>query len=95
MDEYSEVIEVINKRFFNKRIDFNLALENSKKSFEECRYFFEKIVHHEPTSIDFYFLCALALAMNSYVLNNTDFDLDKTKSQLFQKKHIHFRKKQI
>lgn len=84
-NEYLGIIKVFNTKYFDKNTDFDLALLQSRKSFEECRYFFEKADKNEPGFIHFYFLSALASAVHFYVLENTDFDLDKTKSRLMAK----------
>lgn len=84
-DEYLKIIKVFKAKYFNKNTDFDLALIQSRKSFEECRYFFEKADKNEPGYIHFYFLSAFAIAIHFYVLDNTDFDLEKTKLQLMKK----------
>ena len=81
-NEYHEIIKVFNTKYFDKKTDFDTALLQSRKSFEDCRYFFEKGDNNESGYIHFYFLSALSSAIHLYVLDNTDFDLDKTKDGL-------------
>lgn len=70
--------------YFDTEMDFHIVLEQNRFSFDKCRYFFDNLDLKEQIPIHFFFLVFFAMSMHFWVLDNTDFDIEKTKQSMTQ-----------
>lgn len=63
-----------------KDFEFNKNMEFSKNLFDENRYYFDVIDNRGQIKIQFYFLYLLAMSLQGYIEEYTDFDFAKTKA---------------
>jgi hypothetical protein len=87
-NEYYNLSKIYERSHFNQDTNFDVALMQSRDSFQECRYFFDKADKSEGTFIHFNFLFLFAVAMHFWVLDHTDFNFEKTRSEVANRKQF-------